>query len=299
MDLDLDLGLKLKLKLKEINMDEGNMVTPNSKTLDDHLDSIAKVGYTVVENAIDSDLLDELNRSLLSLEEALGIKPGANVFEGHKTIRIYNLLAHQMVFQKVPTYKKVLDIIEGVLDKGCLISSLSSISIDPGEIAQPIHVDDALIGLSRPHKAVVCNSMWALTDFTEENGATRIIPESHHWEDTPEYGKSYETIAAEMSKGSVLIWPGSLWHGGGANLSNKRRVGIAMNYCAGFIRQQENQQLGLSQELVSTFSDRLIELVGYGTYRGLIGHINKKSPAQVILEKNEVFQNIWDGSEKK
>jgi len=266
--------------------------------LNDHLENIAKEGYTIIENAIDSGLLEELNDALLFLEKSLKITPGANLFEGHKTIRIYNLLAHQMVFQKVPTYRKVLNIIEGVLDQGCLISSLSSISIDPGEIAQPIHVDDALIGLSRPHKAVVCNSMWALTDFTEENGATRIIPQSHNWEDSPTYGESYETIAAEMSKGSVLIWPGSLWHGGGANLSEKRRVGIAMNYCAGFIRQQENQQLGLSLERVRTFSDRLVELVGYGTYRGLIGHINKRSPAQEILGKKDNSQNIWDGSDK-
>lgn len=85
-----------------------------------------------------------------------------------------------------------------------------------------------------------------------------------------------------MPKGSVLLWHGSLWHGGGPNLTDERRVGIAMNYCAGYIRQQENQQLGLPPDLVATFEPRLQELVGYGIYQGLIGHIDKRSPAEVL-----------------
>jgi hypothetical protein len=140
----------------------------------------------------------------------------------------------------------VLPIVERVLDRGCLISSLSSISIDPGENAQPIHADDQLLPVPKPHPPLVCNTLWALTDFTDANGATRIIPGSHTRDHSPEYGTEYASIPAEMRRGSVLIWHGSLWHGGGANRSRERRVGIAMNYCAGFIRQQENQQLGLS-----------------------------------------------------
>ena len=87
--------------------------------------------------------------------------------------------------------------------------------------------------------------MWALTDFTEANGATRIVPGSHLLDHSPNYGQDYDSIPAEMAKGSVLVWHGSLWHGGGANSTDERRVGIAMNYCAGYIRQQENQQLGI------------------------------------------------------
>ncbi len=134
-----------------------------------------------------------------------------------------------------------------MLDPECLISSLSSIAIDPGEIAQPIHADDMVIPLDKPHVPIVCNSMWALTDFTEANGATRLVPRTHT-RGNPEYGGRCRSIAAEMPKGSVLIWDGSLWHGGGANTTNARRTGIAMNYCAGFIRQQENSATGRASQ---------------------------------------------------
>src|SRR5690606_16396278 len=109
--------------------------------------------------------------------------------------------------------------------------------------AQPLHVDDAVIPLPRPHVPVICNSMWALTDFTEANGATRLVPRSHHRDHQPEFGSVHDSVPAEMARGSVLVWPGSLWHGGGANTTDQRRMGLAMNYCAGWVRQQENQQL--------------------------------------------------------
>ena len=194
----------------------------------------------------------------------------------------------------MPVHAAVLPIVERVLDPGCLISSLSSISIDPGEDAQPIHADDTLIDLPRPHQAVVCNSMWALTDFTAENGATRVVPGSHRLPEKPEFGQYYDSVAAEMPKGSVLIWNGSLWHGGGANGSSRRRVGIAMNYCAGFIRQQENQQLGIPLERAKAFQPRLQELAGFGTYKHLMGHIDKESPIQAVLHRDDGFVSVWD-----
>ena len=98
---------------------------------------------------------------------------------------------------------------------------LSSINIGAGEIAQPIHADDQLIPIPKPHPPTVCNSMWAITDFTEANGATRIMPGTHLYDHSPRYGKPYDSIAAEMAKGSVLMWHGSLWHGGGANTTQR------------------------------------------------------------------------------
>ena len=136
--------------------------------------------------------------------------------------------------------------------------------------------------------------MWALNDFTLENGATRVVPKSHHWVHPRAPTDEDEVVQAPMTKGSALFYLGSVWHGGGANATDERRVGLAMNYCAGFIRQQENQQLGIPVETVRGFSPRLRQLVGYGTYHSLIGHIDKQSPAQALLGRDDGFRSVWD-----
>jgi ectoine hydroxylase-related dioxygenase (phytanoyl-CoA dioxygenase family) len=261
-----------------------------------HVEEIAERGYTIIPDAIEPALLDELSATLDRLERELGARPADNGFEGRQTVRIYNLLAHGRVFEQVPVHERVLPVVEGVLDRGCLISSLSSIAIDPGETAQPIHADDQLMPIPKPHPPTVCNTMWALTDFTDENGATRIIPGSHLADHSPEYGAELDSIPAEMAAGSVLVWHGSLWHGGGANRSSARRTGIAMNYCAGYIRQQENQQLGIPVDRARGFEPRLRELCGYGIYMGLIGHIDKRDPADVVLGSAGAAGMVWDGS---
>lgn len=260
---------------------------------DQHAARIAADGYTIVEDAIEPDLVDALHDDLLRLERELGIVPANNAFEGTKTVRIYNLLVHGALYERIPVHDAVLPVVERVLDAGCLVSSLSSIAIGPEESPQPIHADDQLIPIAKPHVPTVCNSMWAITDFTEANGATRIIPGTHTADASPDYGTHYESIAAEMPKGSVLIWHGSLWHGGGGNTTAERRVGIAMNYCAGWIRQQENQQLGIPLDIARGFSPRLRQLCGYGIYNGLIGHIDKHSPVE-LLDQSADAQMIWD-----
>ncbi len=258
-----------------------------------HLARIGEHGYTIVEDAIEVDLLDELTEALNRLEVDLDIVPATNDFEGSQTVRIYNLLVHGKAFERVPVHPNVLPIVEGVLDAGCLISSLSSIAICEGETPQPIHADDQLMPIPKPHPPTVCNTMWALTDFTEANGATRIIPGTHVAEASPDYGAPYDSIPAEMPRGSVLVWHGSLWHGGGANTTDERRIGLAMNYCAGYIRQQENQQLGIPREVAAGFEERLQQLCGYSVYYGLIGHIDKHDPIE-MLQGERPHSMVWD-----
>jgi ectoine hydroxylase-related dioxygenase (phytanoyl-CoA dioxygenase family) len=255
---------------------------------------IERDGYTILEGVIEDGLVDALNQDLARLEREYEVVPADNSFEGARTVRIYNLLAFGKLYEAIPVHERVLPVVEGVLDRGCLVSSLSSIAIDPGETAQPIHADDQLIPLPKPHVPTVCNTMWALTDFTDGNGATRVIPGSHVRDHSPEYGHPYESIPAEMAAGSVLVWHGSLWHGGGANLTDDRRVGIAMNYCAGWIRQQENQQLGIPLETAAGFAPRLRQLCGYGIYNGLMGHINKHDPAQMLGDAPADGPMVWD-----
>jgi len=264
------------------------------ESTESHLRAIDEQGYTVVEGAIDPGLVDALVGDVDRLVHDLGITPASNAFEGTRTTRVYNLLAHGPHFERIPVHPEILPICQGVLDRGLLVSSLSSIAIGPGETAQPIHADDQVIPLPKPHPATVCNTMWALTDFTEANGATRLVPGSHRADHSPDLTGHYETVPAVMAKGSVLVWHGSLWHGGGANTTSERRVGIAMNYCAGYIRQQENQQLGLAADTVAHFPRQLQELVGYGIYRGLIGHIDKQIPANRLLGSDGDPSLLWD-----
>jgi len=263
-------------------------------TIDAHAERIARDGFSIIERAIEPDLVDALVGDLERLERLYDVQPAHNSFEGERTVRIYNLLALGELYERIPVHANVLPVVERVLDPGCLISSLSSISICPAERAQPIHADDQLIPLAKPHAPTVCNTMWALTDFTEANGATRLIPGSHLRDHSPTSGGHYDSVAAEMPRGSVLVWHGSLWHGGGANTTQQRRVGIAMNYCAGWIRQQENQQLGIPREIARGFSPRLMELVGYGVYGGLVGHIDKRDPKFLLGETNTEGGMIWD-----
>lgn len=256
------------------------MLSPETVTA--HLARIDRDGYTILEGVLDPDMLDALRADLERIEVERRIVPAENPFEGYRTVRIYNLLARGKIYEQIPVHEDALRVVEGVLDPGCLVSSLSSISIDPGEAAQLIHADDQVIPLPKPHVPIICNTMWAVTDFTADNGATRLVPGSHKAARSPEIGEEVPTVAAEMPKGSVLVWHGSLWHGGGANRTAQRRVGIAMNYCAGYLRPQENQQLGIPLSIARGFSSRLRKLCGYGLYKGLIGHIDKCSPVDLL-----------------
>jgi ectoine hydroxylase-related dioxygenase (phytanoyl-CoA dioxygenase family) len=279
-------------------MARDSSVGPVSTVADDlmahHRARLDADGYTIVRDAFDADLAAAIHADVQRLERELGIGPGTNGFEGRATTRVYNLLAHGPLYQQIALHPVVLPLIDHVLGDGCLVSSLSSITIGPGETAQPIHADDQVMPLPKPHLATVCNSMWAITPFTETNGATRLIPGTHLADHSPTYGQHYDSIPAEMPAGSILIWHGSLWHGGGANTTDTARMGIAMNYCAGWVRQQENQQLGLPLSVVRTFPQRLQELCGFGVYRGLIGHIDKQSPAARMLDPERGHTMLWD-----
>jgi ectoine hydroxylase-related dioxygenase (phytanoyl-CoA dioxygenase family) len=258
-------------------------MTLDQAELASHLERMKRDGFTILEDAIEPAVVAQLREDVRRLERELAVQPAQNLFEGLRTMRIYNLLVHGAIYQQVPVHERVLPIIEGVLDRNCLVSSLSSIDIGPGEAAQPLHADDQLIPLPKPHVSIICNSMWALTDFTIENGATRLVPGTHRADRSPQpFGESVEPRAAEMKAGSVLVFDGSIWHGGGANQSSEWRLGLAMNYCAGWMRQQENQQLGIPLDIARTFSPRLRKLVGFGLYRGLIGHIDKCSPEDLL-----------------
>jgi len=255
-----------------------------ARQINEHAGRIARDGYTLVEDLVDAAFADALRVDIERLEHDLAIEPAQNLFEGARTRRIYNLLARGKLYEQAVEHEPLLAIVERVLDRGFLVSTVSSIAIEPGETPQPLHADDQLLPLPKPHQPLTSTVMLAVTDFTEENGGTRVIPGSHTRDSGPDLSVGSDTTATVMKRGSALIYNGSLWHGGGANRSSSRRIGLAIGYCVGWMRQQENQQLGIPREIAKGFSPRLRKLAGYGIYKGLYGHIDKTSPVDLLDE---------------
>jgi ectoine hydroxylase-related dioxygenase (phytanoyl-CoA dioxygenase family) len=240
-------------------------------------------GYAVVEAAVDPALCDEIVAEIIRLEDENEPSLKGNAFVGYKTVRYFDLLNRGEVWQRVAAHPSVLPVVRGVLGEDMLLSTMGTAVIAPGERAQPIHRDDELYEMAMPHRNLVCNTMWALTDFTEENGATRIVPDTHRLIDAADPRQAYPSIPATMPKGSVCFVLGTCYHGGGANHTDERRWALTINYCAGAMRQQENLMLATTRERAAGFSGELQGLIGYSsTLRG-VGHVDA-GPARRLLK---------------
>ena len=263
-----------------------------------HADRIRADGYTVLERVVAPQLVEDLKQAVLRIEREHDLGLAKTSFEGFKTLRINNLLTYDDVFWEVPLHAAVLPVVEAVLDKECLLSSFCSLVLGPGQEAQPIHEDTQLIPLPRPHIPITINAIWAVTDFTATNGATRIVPGSHKYDHAPEYGREYETALATMPAGSVMLFDSALWHGGGANDSDARRFAFSCAYCWGWMRQQENLQLGIPHETARRFPRRLQELCGYSVYKGQFGHIDNHDPIE-LLGRERGKRMVWEATDAK
>ena len=257
-----------------------------------YADAVREEGFAVAPGIVPRDLVRDLSARIDALMVELAVPHGANTFLGRRTRRIFNLLARHALFRAVPVFPGTLAVVERVLDPECLLSSLTAIEMAPGQERQPIHADDGSHGLPRPAPPMVVVAMWALTDFTRENGGTHVVPGSHRQGRRPARGEQHASVQVEMPAGSVLFYNGSLWHGGGENRSNGRRMAIVANYCAGFLRQEECQLLAIPREQVAEFPPRLRRLVGYGTYRGLLGHVDQRNP-ETLVDPDAVTDMVW------
>lgn len=251
-------------------------------------------GYAVIEGVLDpercSALVNEVDR--IERDEAIG--HGKNEFEGFDTKRIFNLIRLGPSFRDLVIEPAVLSAIEAILGVDPLLSGTTSMHIGPGETPQLLHADDGMITLPRPHHPTLITTLWALSDFKADNGATRLCPGSHLDPEVPRPGDQHDSIAAEMPAGSVLVLHGSTWHGGGANVTaDEHRFGLSIQYVAGWCRQQQNLMLGTSPEVVATYPRRLQELIGYGMYKNVMGHVNREHPLTLLGEDVQP-EMVWD-----
>jgi ectoine hydroxylase-related dioxygenase (phytanoyl-CoA dioxygenase family) len=236
-------------------------------------------GYVIVSGLMGDA---ELAAARADLERVLAVTPtGRNEFEGFTTQRVYALFAKTRCFDRLAIHPLLLDVLDRVLGHYQL-SAPVGIRIGPGESAQFLHTDDAVYPLPQPHPPVVLNTMWPLDEFTEDNGATRFIPGSHTWEPGRQPATTDPVQTATMPPGSVMFYLGSLWHGGGANVTSRPRLGVILEYAAAWLRPQENHCLAVPRETVKQLPERLQELLGYNIYPPFVGYVDGKHPRKVL-----------------
>lgn len=237
-----------------------------------HRDDLLANGYSIMPDALDPAFCDEI---VAEFGRMRGVWRRALVqsFHGRRTTRYFDLLNAAPIFQAIPIAPSVLGVVRAALGDDCLLGTYGSVSIGPGEAAQIIHADDSLYHIPRQHPVFYVNVILALSEFTQANGATRLVPCSHGWDHYPEPGVSYESIAAEMPKGAALFTLGSIYHGGGANLTlDQVRHGMTVAYVAAWVRPQENFQAAVTQERAATFDPELQALMGWRLGPTHVGH---------------------------
>jgi ectoine hydroxylase-related dioxygenase (phytanoyl-CoA dioxygenase family) len=251
------------------------------------VDALERDGYCIVEDLLSPDDVAVARASLIDVLDAT--PTGRNDFEGFRTRRVYALFAKTRAFDEPAIHPLLMGVLDHVLGHYQL-SAPTGIEIGPGEKAQVLHRDEGIYPLPRDFPNVVVNTMWALDDFTAANGATRLVPGSHHWEDRVP-GPDDEVVQAVMPAGSVTFYLGKIWHGGGANTTDGPRLGVILEYVAGWLRAQENHLLAVPRETVAELPERLQELLGYNIYPPFLGYVDGRHPRRYITEPVRVGNN--------
>ena len=249
-------------------------------TVDDVVGAMEADGYCIVEGMLSGEEAARIRGSLI---DVLDHTPtGRNDFEGYKTQRIYALFAKTRAFDQPAIHPLLLGVLDRILGHYQL-SAPTGICIGPGERAQGLHRDEGIYPLPADFRNVVVNTMWALDDFTKENGATRLIPGSHLWVDErPD--PLPPAVEAVVPAGSVIFYLGKIVHGGGANSTETPRLGVILEYACSWLRAQENHILAVPRETVVELPERLQELLGYNIYPPFVGYVDGRHPRRYITE---------------
>lgn len=256
------------------------------------LRAIDEQGYVVVPDWLDAErtrrLREDLRRDVNPVRELLP--------PDRMTVRSHNLLAKTRGVDDLVCDLRMLALVQGVLGDRVQISAAVLFDLLPGAKAQPLHQDDSLWPIPRPHRAFLMNTVIAVEDFTKANGATHLVPRSHLWHDQPlRQPPEVETVQIEMKAGSLVGWTGAMWHGGGANTTNESRMALNLNFNLAFLRQQENQYLGVPRSEVAKMPHRLKRVLGYqGGYSAAgPGMVDLRDPL-LMMDKIRFGYNVND-----
>src|SRR3979409_418218 len=270
------------------------------RTFESWREEFDRRGYLIFESVLSPANVADI-RNTLAPFLARDLK-GRNDFEGEKTNRVYALLAKSPHFAELAIHPLALAFAEAELGPSCLLSALLAINLQPGETAQPWHFDDGGVKLPRPRPAFGVSAFWAIDDTTEVNGSTEIIPGSHLWDGARiegavkpadftgmaapdadhDSGERPDAVKLAMPSGSLAITKGTLWHRGGANRSDRPRLIITPQYCAGWVRQLENMALAVPANVAETLPERARELIGYLIHPPLLGDVDGVHPRRLL-----------------
>jgi ectoine hydroxylase-related dioxygenase (phytanoyl-CoA dioxygenase family) len=271
-----------------------------SKPCEEITRTLQEEGAVIVEELLDPDLVRRFNEELDPvLERAHAGAPQKHIndavawFFGDRMRHVTAMAAKSRLFAtEILTHPTYLAICDAVLLPNCARYQLNIAHVldrGPGSEQQLLHRDqDVWIHLPRPHPEIQLASVLALVDFTADNGATRIIPGSHRWEDDQEVNED-ELVAAEMSAGSAVVYLGSTVHAGGANItSDQWRRGMHISYCVGWLRTEENQYLSMPLETARRLPRESQELLGFAAHDaieiggGYLGTVDLQDPVELI-----------------
>jgi Phytanoyl-CoA dioxygenase (PhyH) len=252
---------------------------PATATREEVLNVLAKDAAVIIDGLMSPGLLDRVRTEIMPYVDAT--PPGRDDFTGRLTTRTGALVARSPACRELVMDKLVNAATEAFLAPFCdryQLHLTQVIRIRPGQGAQVLHRDRLAWGgyLQRSIEPQL-NMIWAVTDFTKENGATRVVPGSHLWEEGRGAHED-EITYAEMKAGSVIIYTGSVIHSGGANVSSADRIGINITYSLGWLRQEENQYLSCPPEIAANLPPDLQRLIGYSMGSYALGYFSPPLP---------------------
>lgn len=251
---------------------------PPTATTEEIMEIISRDGAVIVKDVLSADEIARLKAEIDPYVDATD--NGRDDFTGRLTTRTGALVARSAKCREMVMNKTVLGAADAFLLPNCQRYQLhltQVIRIKPGQPEQAIHRDRWAWGKYLQGIEPQLNTIWAVTDFTRENGATQVVPGSIDWPDDRQPTED-EIGYAEMSAGSVLIYTGSVFHGGGANRSNGDRAGINITYTLGWLRQEENQYLSCPPEIARTLDPGLQALIGYSMGSYALGYFTPPLP---------------------